>query len=362
MNTQTANLEKIHGFDYLRAISCIFVLAIHTNMSSLFSGHKNLQNIILFNVWDLAVPIFFQVSLILFYINKQKNQNYFLEKRITKIIKLYVFWGIINQIFTFFSKKEEYLSALFISLSSFKKILIFILTDGNSAPFYFFFSLLFLTTLAELFTLLINNYNLNKEIICYLLLIFSCIIVILLPLSKIFFGETFDILPQVYNPLNFIPYIFSSFLISNYLLKNKINQSNDNNIYQIWTKIFLLILFVVFSVLEWKYLNYPLLWGWSSATDNALPIYSRVSLVFGAWFITLISLKVSSEPPVGIKLLSDLSLGIYCLHLFFIFLFLILFPVQYPTYMLVLILFITFFLSAILTKFLKKFQILKDII
>ncbi|MEG4501278.1 acyltransferase family protein [Microcoleus sp. F10-C6] len=353
------NLEKIYGFDYLRAICCIIVVGLHTNIFSFLLSYKSLSNIILYNIFCLAVPIFFQISLILFFLSRQTQKNYFFKK-IIRIIKLYIFWGVISQIYLL-AINEISVNQL-INLIDIRKLIVFIMTDGYSNPFYFFFSLLFLTTLAELFAYYLDKTKINNALICYSALIFSCIIVFLLPLSVMFFGNKFALLAQHFNPLNFTPYIFSSFLIKNEISQNQLN----NNSYINKKQLLLLIIFVVFAVCEWYYLDYPLLWGGLREdslpidSEDALPVYSRLSLIFGAWLIALIFLKITSEPHFILKLFSDLSLGIYCVHTLLGILLLRFFPSL--AYANVLQFSIILLLSTMLTKFLKGFKILKDLI
>jgi surface polysaccharide O-acyltransferase-like enzyme len=99
------NLPKIYAFDYLRAICCIAVVCLHTGLLSLFLNWKNFCYIIVDNVFYLAVPIFFKIALVLFFLNRQKNKDYFFQKRLFQIIKLYIFWGIFSSLFYFFTPK-----------------------------------------------------------------------------------------------------------------------------------------------------------------------------------------------------------------------------------------------------------------
>ena len=354
------NSEKIYGFDYLRAICCMLVVAIHAGIPSLLLSYKSLYNFIIYNIGDLAVPIFFQISFILFFISREKQEDYFFKKRFFKLIKLYLVWGLISQLYLLVI--NEISVNQLIDLTDMRKLIVFIITDGYSNPFYFFFSLLFLTSFAELFAFYIEKTKINNELICYSALIFFCIIVFLLPLSVMFFGKEFAILAQLFNPLNFVPYVFSSFLIKNEISKTQLNSFSYFN----KKKLSILILFIVFAIFEWKYLDYPLLWNGfredfiPTDSEDALPVYSRLSLVFGAWSIALISLKVRSEPHFIVKLFSDLSLGVYCLHSFCVILLVRIFPS--PGYATVLIFFITLLLSTILTKIFKRFKIFKDLV
>jgi surface polysaccharide O-acyltransferase-like enzyme len=75
------NLQKIYGFDYLRAICGIAVVCLHTNIPSLVLKFKNFHNIIVDNGFYLAVPVFFKIALVLFFLNRQKNKDYFFQKK-----------------------------------------------------------------------------------------------------------------------------------------------------------------------------------------------------------------------------------------------------------------------------------------
>ncbi|MBD2202763.1 acyltransferase family protein [Calothrix sp. FACHB-1219] len=368
MNSSNTNLEKIHAFDYLRAISCLFVIALHSNISCIFDQYQRIHSLLIFNLFDLAVPLFFQISLILFFLKREKQPDYFYKKSLLKLFKLYIFWGLFSQLF---SLTLDFHKKYFISIKdvinsqiSIHNLLVFILTDGNSASFYFFFSLFFLTALAELFVSYLESNQkdnqINSEVISYVFLIFSCTIVFVLPLIQISLGEEFSGLTVVFNPLNFIPYIFSSFLISKSLSQKPIDSNYNLNNPQIWS---LITLYFSFLFIEWQYFNQPIIWGWGVANKEGLPIYSRVSLVLCSWLITLISFKITSSPPWIIKLISDFSLGIYCLHIFFILIIIRLFPEQaYPDYVNYLIFFGLLVVTIPITKLMRKFPIFQDII
>jgi surface polysaccharide O-acyltransferase-like enzyme len=368
MNPPDSNLERIYAFDYLRAISCIFVIALHSNISCIFDEYPIIHGILIFNLFDLAVPLFLQISLILFFLKREQQPDYFLKKRLFRLIKLYIFWGLFYQLFSLISHFNK------INLTSIKDLInikftikdgiVFILTDGNSAVFYFLFSLFFITALAELFAFYIENNDtnnqINNQVISYIFLIFSCVILLLLPLIQILLGGKFPILTDVYNPLNFIPYIFSSFLISKSLLQKKIDSNYNPNNPQIWS---LIILLFCFFVIEWRYFNQPIIWGWGVANKEGLPTYSRVSLVLCSWLVTLISLRIRHLPPLIIKIISDFSLGIYCLHIFLIFIIIRLFPEQpYPHYVHYLIFGGLLVVTISITKIMKNLPIFQDII
>ncbi|MBD2138847.1 acyltransferase family protein [Anabaena sp. FACHB-1237] len=355
----TINIGKIYGFDYLRAVCCILVVAIHSNISGLFWGYENIYEFIVYNIFNLAVPIFMQTALVLFFINRQKYPNYFWNKRLFKIIKLYLFWGMVAHIFNLIFNNAIYTNFLSQSIT-WRSLISFIIEDGYGNPFYFFSCLLFMTMLAELVVMLIEKTRIQAEFIIYPGLILSCITVFLLPLIPEIIGTQFKTIVEVANPLNFIPYVFSSFLITQCLIKKK--QANDT--YQInYLQIFvLLFMIVIFIFIEWKFFSKPFVW--EDHKHFSLSVYTRLSLVFSAWLVTLVSMKISSIPQPIIKLFSDLSLGIYALHTF-IYIFLqklIIGIVPDQTYLPILLFTMTLITATFSTKVVRNFRIFQDVV
>jgi surface polysaccharide O-acyltransferase-like enzyme len=353
------NLEKIYAFDYLRAICCIIVVVAHTNVISLLPQNTDLHNMILYNGIALAVPIFFQTSLILFFLNREKKQNYFTNKRIPKLLQLYFFWGLFSHVFYLIYDNQAYLS--YLRQLNLLNFLVFLLSGGYRNPFYFLSSLLILTSLSELLAIGTNKLKLSHKFIAYTGLILSCGIVLFLPLSALLFGQKFLLLTQAFDPLSFIPYVFSSFLISQYLSNN---QEQKDGISFYTTLLILLTLYIACNLWEWKYISHTL--PWDSGTINSVPVYSRISLVFGAWLIILVSFKIKSEANSIFKLLSDLSLGIYCLHTFIgnilIYLFFDKIIAHGNSYTTLANFLGILFLSLLLTKLFKQIPILQDFI
>jgi hypothetical protein len=106
----------------------------------------------------------------------------------------------------------------------------------------------------------------------------------------------------LYNPLNFLPYVFSALLI-NQLTKRKHACPS------------LIFLFLIFwmgaAITEWKHLD-----SLSVTWSHIIPPYARISNVFGAMTLTLTASHVYHKPPHMISFLSLYSIGIYCVHSF----------------------------------------------
>lgn len=155
------SIDRDHNIDVLRALSIAFVLFYHinpfrfsvSNPSSMFSMLPEYLIQWLNRMTLLAVPTFILISLILLFRKLRTNVGY-ISKRIFRLIKLFVFWFLIQVVV--FLLIVMILSELKQNLyqPSFYKM---IMMGGPSLPyvgdsvFYFLFVLILLTILAFLF-------------------------------------------------------------------------------------------------------------------------------------------------------------------------------------------------------------------
>ena len=133
--------KKFEGFDILRAIFSIAIVAYKTNFfyvpeilvsndltyalsAYVFSGM----------VGALAVPVFLQISLFLFYYKSEKTGfSYFIRKRLPRLILLYLFWvGLITIFDIFFVGGLEAVKGAASSLKAFLEFIV----SGNSTPIF----------------------------------------------------------------------------------------------------------------------------------------------------------------------------------------------------------------------------------
>lgn len=191
----------------------------------------------------------------------------------------------------------------------------FIVSGGNS-PFYFFFSLIFLTSLAALLVLVfkkVENFAARRRI-SYWLLFISCIIVFAssivdrLPRSIYANPQIGSLVMRVanivqwnYNPLNFLPYIFATAIIVQDFERGKFAKMTRLFKFELWSLFFL---FLIFTLLEWSLLD-------------RLMHYSRLSLVFGSWLLLDLALLSTRRVPAIVSFISEYSLGLYVFQLFF---------------------------------------------
>ncbi|MBD1848394.1 acyltransferase [Cyanobacteria bacterium FACHB-63] len=306
--------EKFEGFDFLRTVFAIAIVAIHANLFLLVKdlkiGSLSLEPILSANVAYLAVPVFFQISLFLFYRKSLKaGFNYFLQKSLPKIVSLYLFWVISKIIFDILLKgKSEPLQHGLSSPRAFIELTI----SGGSSPLYFFFSLAFITTLTEFFLILLRRIKKNsvKSMLLYSLLIASFILVTffsILRLPNTFIEVSSGLLKFKsglaqwdYNPLNFLPYIFTSAIAAEEFNAGKLREFTT----RLKIKLSILFtLFLCFTVLEWFLF-----------TDKLQ--YSRLSLIFGSWLLLYLAVLAAHEVPKIVRFISGCSLGIYTFHIF----------------------------------------------
>ncbi|NJM74985.1 MAG: hypothetical protein HC852_03425 [Acaryochloridaceae cyanobacterium RU_4_10] len=116
-----------------------------------------------------------------------------------------------------------------------------------------------------------------------------------------------------YNPLNFLPYVFTAAITAQEYNDGKLQTFNKFVKQKI---LYLAALALIFFALEWTLTSNRLL----IQVDQApLDHYMRLSLLFGSWSLLYIALLSKTRVPAMIKLVSNLSLGIYGFHVFFIF-------------------------------------------
>jgi hypothetical protein len=308
--------KKFKGFDFLRAIFSIAIVADHANLFTLATiGSITIWTDLLYaNFSYIAVPVFLQISLFLFYLKSEKPEFHkFFRKRIIRLISLYLFWVVTLLLFSLvFKEGSPGISKL--ATLSVRGWIEFIVSGGNS-PFYFFFSLIFLTTLAAILVLFFNKLGnfLARIRVSYCLLFISCALVFCFsaidPIISNNIGTRGVSLIQImsniahwdYNPLNFLPYIFTAAIVVQELNHGKLNNTSLLFQLKLWSLFFL---FLIFTLLEW-------------ASLESLTHYSRLSLVFGSWLLLYLAILSKREVPHIVRLISECSLGIYTLHLFF---------------------------------------------
>ncbi len=298
--------QRYHGFDYLRALMTLAIVAWHIKLFgisdiakiNLYKNHSFIfSDLINYHFLLLGVPVFFLISLFLFSY-RILNETGYLTKRLERLSYLYIFWtGFWLIVF-----KAVY-GYSFIRLDSAKKIVLLIITGGHSL-YYFLFSLIILTGI---------SFIVSKLRVRYLwpLLIITLLFMIIFPLS-LGKNNSFQYFVAYWNPVNFLPYVLISAIVAKYMQKEGIE-----SYYPEMKKCILLlfILLIVSSFLEWKYFVNVNNFKYDA---QAIPSYTRVSVVIGSTIFFLSSFFIRKPPNRIIRFLSEYSLGIYLTHGFII--------------------------------------------
>ncbi|WP_445635324.1 acyltransferase family protein [Nostoc sp. DSM 114161] len=288
-------VERNNSLDTLKALSIAFVFIWHLRPFQFIIDDSTQVSVLMIAkiIRDLevqlfltAVPIFYIVSLYLFF-QKSSDIKYF-RKRLTKLIKIYLFWIVVQNIFFVISTRQiPNLSwQLIIGL---EPNLPFV---GDSV-FYFLFNLICLITFAFLYQF-IKSYSL-KKILSFTIIIFC-----------LFYFETCYLLniTILYHWLiNFVIYVPIAFYLANF--PNKI----------LSFKFYYLIAYILFSFHDIYLRDY----GYHPN------IYGRIAIIFGAVTIfCYVRDRKNIKENLIIQQISKYSLGLFSLHKYWQYLFFLL--------------------------------------
>lgn len=322
--------QKFEGFDFFRGLFPLAIVAYKTKLfylpailiPSTFT-YQISDYVLSGMIGALAVPVFFQISLFLFYYKSEKTDfSYFLQKRLPRLISLYLFWvGSVTLFDILFAGGIEQIRRATSSLKTFVEFIV----SGNSTPYFFFFSLILLTTLAQILIQLFNKIEKNsiKINISYCLLFVTSLFIFTFSALEPIMNATgiqsslLNLLNNIarwdYTPVNFLPYIFTSAITVQEYKEGKLEKVTKSLKIKLYI---LLALTLIFFALEWILTSQGLL----IQVDQApLDHYLRVSLIFGSWLLLYLGILLKPTVPPVIKFLSECSLGIYGFHVFFIF-------------------------------------------
>jgi hypothetical protein len=308
--------EKFEGFDFLRAIFALAILADHARLFLLLKLWRldSLSDILYANFSSLAVPCFLQMSLFIFILKSEKRGwFYFLNNRFLKLVSLYLFWVTSKILFDILLDSTKANEFAHLSL----RRTIEVLVSGGNSPFYFFFSLLFVTILAAVLISLfkkLENPSTRLKLI-YSLLIASSGFIFFTSIMSFTVGSNPDansvkiahtilnISHWAYNPLNFIPYIFTALITAHEFSHRKIKKTCAQKLKLCG----MFALFLASTLIDWFLFK----------NKGDILHYARISLIFGSWLFLYLALLSTCKPPRLIQFLSECSLGIYAFHLFF---------------------------------------------
>jgi surface polysaccharide O-acyltransferase-like enzyme len=299
--------KYVSGFDYLRAIFSILVVIWHNkNLPDILEIdsdlYQNITKFFYYNICCLSVPIFFQISLFLFYKKQSVDANYFFKKKLPDLLVVYTIWISIGLTVNSLVSKGKSLT----ELGSIKGLVI-TLVAGSRPELYFLFSLGLLTFLAFLNQKFLLGRK-NSLYLQLLLLILSLLAIVGLDLLAVNTHKHIFSVP--WNPICFIPYIFSSSILVELEIQSLSNCAISFYENRLAIISMLLSIFLLISSQEWQLLNLPDIIN----NGELLPMYARISLVVGTLIISYCAILYTGQPPSLVKEISQASLGIYVMH------------------------------------------------
>jgi len=287
-------MQKYYGgIDYLRIALSWAVVAWHMlifGKSDIFSLEKyeehvfGFSDLINFHLLLLAVPTFIFISCFLL-VDKNKDHKDLLKK-VKKYLMLISFWFFCWLIWRAAKGME-------VPLTLNGMILGILIT-----PYYFFLCLLF-SLIITFFAMKIST-KLNV-----LFLIISCLILLILPFITILAGYINVSMYQ--NPLNFLLYPFGAIILSR--IREKMDLRD-----RLLIAGGLIAAGISLSLFEWKFEVDSIFF---TTNGFAIPAYTRPSLFFFSAALMMFCLYIRPSTNRVIDFMSRLSLGLYCLHLFF---------------------------------------------
>jgi hypothetical protein len=259
-------------------------------------GVPLLKDVVYFNIFMLAVPVFIQVSLFLYLNNRQNKQNYFI-KRFTFLLATYLFWS-----FAWILYESNGAYGLQFYFKNFQETFVTLVWGGRSL-FYFFFSLLVCVSVLEFFLRIWERFLSHKND-CYYWAIVS-ILLLCVFIAMPYYLSSHGYSYMYWMPMNFLPYVSGAVIIY------KLNNLSKNK-----QQIIILggiILCLALAFIEWSYIQKFI---WRTYSGHILPPYTRLSLVVGTYSIVLLMSILQIPKNNYINSLAEYSLGIYCFHMF----------------------------------------------
>jgi surface polysaccharide O-acyltransferase-like enzyme len=291
---------RVVGIDYLRAFFSVCVVQVHLGyvFPSLIFREKQYQDhtftasdFVNFYILCLAVPVFVLISTYLY--ARKPTDSAGLGRRLGRILRLLVFWSVLYQAYRltgFGAIKSVPLEPNELGLY---------LMSGGSTVYYFF-------EVLAIVTVITHGANRLPARVVWFLFAASVVVVGVLPVLH---KEThFRFLAHHANPLNFVPYAFAGVGLARL---SAVGAARTRT----WIGIACVALAGGTAVLDWTVYVDPCFF---EINEFAIPAYTRPSLVFLAVAVLVLALPVRRPPGPVVRFMALHSLGVYCLHPFFV--------------------------------------------
>jgi surface polysaccharide O-acyltransferase-like enzyme len=294
---------RLVGIDYLRAFFSVGVVAVHLNYlfpSLIFDKRRftehtfGTSDLVNFYVLCVAVPVFVLISTYLY--ARKPTDTAGLGRRLWRIVRLLVFWSVLFQV---------YYQGGFAAVKNVPHPVrephefgLYLMSGGNTY-YYFFEALAIVTIVTHLAT------RLSSPLV-WGLFAASTVVVGVLPLLHKELHYRF--LAHHANPLNFLPYAFAGVGLAR-LTAAGADRPRD------LVGLACLALAIPATVLDWTvYVDRCFF----EINQFAIPAYTRPSLVFLAVAVLVLALRSRLPTNSVVRFMALHSLGVYCLHPFFV--------------------------------------------
>ncbi|GFK94172.1 hypothetical protein NNJEOMEG_02012 [Fundidesulfovibrio magnetotacticus] len=294
---------RFHGFDALRVFFCVCVSYWHIVAApkvtrfapDILQGFVPTgTDILSMNLLLLAVPVFMQVSMFLYVLNRETKADYF-PRRMRQLFIMTLFWATAHNIIL-----EMDVRLFLVSLPYFLGYLI-----STNTSFYFLVSLMIWTAGYEAVRRVFPAGELSAARATGLW-VASMLVMLAAPW---FFQGVLQLPYYYWNPMTFIPYLFGGILVRSLLDNGTLDDaSRAGRVVGCLTALWL-----VLSVLEWVFLSRI---AWPGYPDKyIMPPYARASLCVGALAIVCGAMAFFRKHHPLLERLAGLSFGVFCLHL-----------------------------------------------
>ncbi len=288
-------MSKTHdsAIDFLRVISILAVVLIHTTTRHLEIVHYDLINnsfaLLLNQVSRFAVPLFFLVSGFVLELNyKKMNYLVYLKKRTSRILIPYLIWSIIYYYFIYTNHTTNFLKAILTGSASYQlyfvpSLFIFYLIFPLIHRIYFLISnklVLIILAIIELF-LLHTDYQTHTSILPYpvAVFLFNYFVFVL----GMIFSRNRESFVKIINRFKLILFpltLWAGFYVFNEGKTNYLKTYNFEAFYSQWRPSVLIYTILISSVL------------YLFATKVNLKFLKKISdLSFSVFFIHVIILE-----------------------------------------------------------------------
>jgi hypothetical protein len=308
-NKQNTN-PRDNSIDLIKSIAIVFILLLHlkpivpsdfTLDSFWVSGLSFLVDFLNKQIFLLSVPSFIIVSLYLYHKKYQQNILY-TKKRLTGLLKIFIFWQSMQLLVYFGLKKINLPLNLNLTIPE-SDLMAVVSGSGPNLPiiggsvFYFLFVLIILTIVYFL------NLTISKTKVFSQSLILVNLIIIVILLIYFEYLNWNNVNIKYYRLTNFFIYVPATYIIAS---------KPRTFLHYRW---YYAAVFFLFSCQDY----------FLSHHGYQLSKYARVSIFFGClWFVAMIFQRQIPTNKVS-QFLSKYSLGLFALHRYFQLLFTLVF-------------------------------------